>query len=80
MPISWSRIERIGLKDSIMTVANRSAIQSSSHNPCVSPALDCLKQSTNGWDIRVIAHRVVHGEKRYSQSQRFAKTKFLVRR
>lgn len=35
MPISWSRIEQIGIKDSIMTVADRSAIQSSSHNPCV---------------------------------------------
>ncbi len=74
----WSgRVERIGLPDSVLTIAEtatgrteRRPIQAPDHGSCVGPLTQWLEQQVNVPKVAAIGHRIVHGGPRYSQPQR----------
>ena len=74
--VATGRIERIGLRDGIITATDvateqetRRIVQVPNHAASVRWLIDQLAQSGQGLSIKAIGHRVVHGGSRYVDPQ-----------
>ncbi|MCE3223552.1 MAG: Acetate kinase [Nitrospira sp.] len=71
--LAAGKLERIGLRDGMLTVtdvatgrSDRRTIQVADHAAAVRVLVDQLAQGGKGWAIRAIGHRVVQGGSRYA--------------